>query len=71
MKCGRCAGRGWGEGTDGWPVACYVCHGRGSISRRELARRLGVDPKTVKAIDELRARPSTCERVIGTLSFLT
>lgn len=70
LECVHCGGRGWTRNAEQWPEMCDRCTGRGEFSFYALGKRLGVDPRTVRRIGELRSRPETCARVVGELAEL-
>jgi len=70
LQCARCSGRGFvapSSVPDGWPERCGCDGRRDPFTQYTLGRSIGVDPKTIVRVYELRARPSTCLRVLGAL----
>lgn len=66
-----CMGRGWVRPSrpiedSAWPERCRECSGNGKgkgPSLHRVSRLLGENYKTLRRVDELRSRPSTCARV--------
>ncbi len=56
IACPTCMGRGWVPGSTEWPEPCPHCCGRGQfLSWSKLARRLGVKPRQLRAVNNLTA----------------
>ena len=64
--------RGWklpsSLGISAWPELCPICQGYGEITRAELARITGVDPRTIARLDGLRSKATTAAKVVDVLA---
>lgn len=74
MKCDACEGRGWqtelNPPDSPWPIPCTKCGGIGRFTYYGLGKRLNMHPRTLRRVNDLRSRPSTCERVLEGLGHL-
>lgn len=65
IACPTCKGRGWIEGVTEWPDFCPHCQGRGAfLSFSKLAKRLGVTPRQLRAVERLKAGPKVSAIVL-------